>query len=339
MNSTNWWLKLIVFGLFMLLFGCSEDVEPAIEIRGSTMGTTYSVKVISTGFNQESLKKQIDDRLIDLNDVLSTYIPTSELSKLNRNERDEVIPISEDLRNVLEMSRKVYDLSGGAFDVTVGPLVNLWGFGPEGPTNGIPAAEQIETARSTTGFNRVLLSNEGIQRPAGLYIDLSAIAKGYAVDEIARLLTSAGANRYLVEIGGEVKTRGQNANNADWVIGLEAPDRSARRLLRTIPVRDLSMATSGDYRNYFEHEGRAYSHTIDPGTGWPVVHNQASATVLHESAAMADGLATACSVLGPAKTLALAEEMKLPVLAIIRDAEGFREELSSEMKRYLDKND
>ena len=166
-------------------------------------------------------------------------------------------------------------------------------------------------------------------------IDLSAIAKGYAVDVISDYLDSIGEKHYLVEIGGEVRASGVSGRGVPWVIGIEAPDMQARRLQRTLPINNLGMATSGDYRNFFEHEGQVYSHTLNPRTGRPVAHSLASVTVLHASAGYADGLATAFSVMGEAATMELAEANNLLVLAIIRDQESYTEVLSPELERYL----
>jgi thiamine biosynthesis lipoprotein len=332
-SSIDW---LTGFALLLgtcFLVACTPD-QPVVAVSGKTMGTTWSVKVVSDEINPSNLQQELDDRLVSLNEVFSTYIPESELSLLNR--ASGLVPISDELARVLDVSQDVYELSEGAFDVTVGPLVNLWGFGPDGPRNGVPDDLEIADAMSRVGFSRVTIEGRELARPDGLVIDLSAVAKGYAVDVLAQLLESKGADRYLVEIGGEVKTRGLNDRDQPWVIGIEAPDMEIRRLYGTIPVTNHGMATSGDYRNFFELEGRFYSHTLDPSTGWPVTHNLASVTVLHESAAFADGLATAFSVLGLDKTMAIAEANNLKVFAIIRENGGFRSLTSSAMDHYLE---
>jgi thiamine biosynthesis lipoprotein len=236
---------------------------------------------------------------------------------------------------VLSLSSEIHHLSGGAFDPTVGPLVNLWGFGPSGPRNGVPADEEISQAMARAGFTRLALQELTITKPRDLVIDLSAIAKGYAVDVVSDYLDAMGEHRYLVEIGGEVRASGRNDRHVPWVIGIEAPDIQVRRLQRSVPILNMGMATSGDYRNFFEHEGQVYSHTLNPKTGWPVRHNLASVTVLHPSAGYADGLATAFSVMGEAATMELAEANKLLVLAIIRDEGAYREVKSTELNRYL----
>ncbi len=319
--------------LVSLLSGCEDRRDSTVEISGKTMGTTYHIKVVSDEIDSGTLKIAIDEHLVQLNQVFSTYIPDSELSLLNEGAGD--IPVSRELMKVLSLSREIYDLSDGAFDPTVGPLVNLWGFGPSGPRNGVPSDEEIGQAMARAGFSRLALNDMSITKPGDLEIDLSAIAKGYAVDVVSDYLDSLGEHRYLVEIGGEVRANGRNDRHVPWVIGIEAPDMQVRRLQRTLPIQNMGMATSGDYRNFFEYEGRVYSHTLNPKTGWPVAHNLASVTVLHPRAGYADALATAFSVMGEAATMKLAEENKLLVLAIIRDQGSYKEVMSSGLNRYL----
>lgn len=325
------WPMMLAIGLF----GCGQAPEHMIEVSGRTMGTSYHIKIVGYDIDSPALKSRIDARLAALNDVFSTYIASSELSKINSELGGEPIAISDELDQVLQFSREIFEISGGAFDVTVGPLVNLWGFGPEGPAHGIPARKAIDEALARVGFSKITIKAQSITAPEGLSIDLSAIAKGYAVDEISELLDAAGASRYMVEIGGEVRTRGVNNRGVAWVIGVEVPDSETRRLQRTLPLKDMAMATSGDYRNFFEVSGRRYSHTLDPVTGWPVNHSLASVTVLHTSAAYADGLATAFSVLGLEKTMEIAEAHQLLVLAIIRESGSLYEIQSSALKAYL----
>ena len=335
LNSIDWWRKLIIFGLLSFTAACEDQAPSLVTLEGPTMGTTYSIKVVGAELDREALQRRVDQQLAAINATFSTYLDDSELSLINRSPRQQ-LSVSETMVFLLTMSQQIFELSGGAFDVTVGPLVNLWGFGPTGPMNGIPSEAEIRVALSQAGFARVRVDGRQLQRPASIYLDFSAIAKGYAVDEIARLLESSGAGDYLIEIGGEVKAKGRNSRGTAWVIGIEAPDRTSRRLYRTLPIIDLALATSGDYRNFFEHEGKVYSHTIDPRTGWPVDHRLASVTVLHESAAMADALATAFSVLGPDETMRLADEENLMVFAIIRGKDGFEERRSESLARYLE---
>ena len=367
-------LLIIASFLLMGLAGCSPPPAEMIHLRGETMGTTYSVKVINDGaesaitslssaetlgplsaetlgpltaktlgplstetlgpLSAKTLGPRIDNRLVELNQVFSTYIVDSELSVLNRS--SGTIPVTQELHRVLRLAWDVYALSEGAFDVTVGPLVNLWGFGPDGPASGVPGDAEIERAKANVGLHRLVLGSDSITKPANISIDLSSLAKGYAVEDIARLLEAAGATRYLVEIGGEVKAMGNNMRGGPWRIGVETPDITTRRIQKVLPIKDSAMATSGDYRNFFEADGQIYSHTLDPATGKPVVHGLASVTVLDIDAGFADAIATAFLVMGIEKTMVLAKEKNLRVLAILRHGpDEFEEIYSPAMQQYL----
>ena len=334
LTSTPWLRNLAPIAILIgLISGCVDSRVSTVEISGKTMGTTYHIKVVSDDLDPDSLKKDVDAQLFQFNQVFSTYIPGSELSRINVGYGD--IQVSREILKVLFLSREIYQLSGGAFDPTVGALVNLWGFGPSGPGKGVPSDEEISQAMTRAGFTRIVLGEQTITKPEGLVVDLSAIAKGYAVDVISDALKAMGEHRYLVEIGGEISASGMNGRDVPWVIGIEAPDIQARRVQRTLPILNMGVATSGGYRNFFEHEGQMYSHALNPVTGWPVKHNLASVTVLHPRAGYADGLATAFYVLGEVATMELAEANKLMVLAIIRDQGGYREVTSTELDRYL----
>ncbi len=319
----------------LLLVGCGGQELQVNELSGRTMGTSYSVKIVTDTAVPATLQAEIDATLISLNDVFSTYLPDSELSRLNQ--RSGIIPISAELARVLKLSHEIYELSSGAFDPTIGPLINLWGFGADGPREGVPTAEDIARALKKTGFDGVVLGEGELTKPANLSIDLSAIAKGYAVDQLAAVLEARGYRQYMVEIGGEVRASGTKPSGIPWIIGIEAPDMEIRRVYSTLPLLDMGMATSGDYRNFFAYEGRYYSHTLDPATGWPVTHDLASVTVLHQEAGYADALATAFTVLGLDKTLAIANANNYLILAIIRTPDGFETRSSNAMQAYVSK--
>lgn len=341
-NTGGWWR--VAFGciLALSLAACETPRDELIHLSGQTMGTTYNVKIVGlrmpatddTTMTPEELAQTIDQRLVDLNQIFSTYIPNSEISVLNRSAG--TLPISDEMHRVLTLAWQIHELSDGAYDITVGPLVNLWGFGPDGPTDGIPAAERIDEALMRVGQKRLTLGDNELTKPADISLDLSSLAKGYAVEEVAMLIENLGAMRYMVEIGGEVKTRGVNQRGRPWMIGVEAPDMNARHVHRVLPVRDSAMATSGDYRNFFEFGGNTYSHTLNPKTGRPVTHNLASVTVLDDDAGFADAIATAFSVLGPTQTMRIAEQKNLRVFAILRNGPDQYEELYSQpMQQYL----
>lgn len=307
------------------------------------MGTTYTVKVVSEKAplprHQRALENLVELQLESVDEKMSTYREDSELSRLNRWQDNEPFPLSVATYTVLRHAQEISGLTGGAFDVTVGPLVNAWGFGPGGE-RGPPADEEIERLRRHVGFQKLELdevSRSARKRDSQLYLDLSAIAKGYAVDRVAEALEGEGWTNYMVEVGGEIRTGGSNASGRAWQIAVARPVAGARELHRVLPLSNLSLATSGDYRNYYELEGRRVSHEIDPRTGYPVRHRLASVSVLDPLCVRADGLATGLMVLGPEDGYALAEERDIPALFFIRERneDVFREKASPALETWL----
>jgi Membrane-associated lipoprotein involved in thiamine biosynthesis len=319
--------------------GKSQDNNP-LSLSGMTMGTGYTVKVNRPDreIDIAGLKNSIDTLLENINAEMSTYRTDSELSKINRAGGNQWIAVPDDLYKVLHEGIRISQLSGGAFDMTVGPLVDLWGFGQQGRLLTIPDARTIMAARENTGYQRIHLQDapKAIRKDhAAVHIDLSGIAQGYAVDAVAALLEQASLNEYMVEIGGEIRVKGRNPDGDFWRIGIEKPVTDVRSVERIIHLKDSGLATSGDYRNYYEKDGTRYSHIIDPGTGKPVNHPLASVTVLHKECMLADAWATALFVLGPAKGMELAKKMKLPVLFIARNGGGFTESMTDEFRSYI----
>lgn len=297
---------------------------------GDTMGTTYTIKLIpaSLKIDLDTLHKQIDELLVTINSVMSTYDPNSELSLLNINKSNECIEVSPSLSFIIKNAINVSEMMEGNFDITVGPLVDLWGFGPNAIPETIPNDQTISLLLNNIGYEKLQLkeSNTCVKKQnADIYIDLSAIAKGFAVDEVAALLEDNLINNYMVEIGGEVKANGYNVNQIPWQIGIEKPINEQRSVQKIIPLQNYGLATSGDYRNYFEHNGKRYSHIIDANTGKPIQHNLVSVTVIHESTMIADALATAFMVKGDKEGLEIAEKNKLAVLFIIKQDNDFLE--------------
>ena len=297
------------------------------------MGTAYSVRIVvppdepdlalDGDLTMEGLSEQIAARLDELEDHFSTYRPDSEISRFNAYPGQEWFAVSPVFIDVFRQAMSVNELSGGAFDPTVGPLVDLWGFGAGGDAGRIPQQEELQQLLPSTGFTHLQLREmpAAVRRlRPGVQLDFSAIAKGYAVDEVWELLAQAGLSDFLVEIGGEVRTRGLRADGRDWSIGIENPDRSG--VAEAVRLRDAAIATSGDYRNYFQYQGRRYSHLLDPRTGWPVAHDLTAVSVISDTAAMADALATALLVLGPADGLELAEREHIAARLVLRSAVG-----------------
>lgn len=299
------------------------------------MGTTYSVKV-ADDVDAGALSAAIEAELVAVNAAMSTYIPDSEISRFNRAPVGTWFEVSPPMLEMLALSRSIHDASAGRFDPTIGPLVNLWGFGPEpADDQQAPPEAKIQEAMSRVGLDLVSSRDDALRRDADVYLDLSAIAKGYGVDRMAEIVEAAGATNYLVEIGGELRARGQNERGTRWTIAIERPDIGARVPYTTVALDDEAIATSGDYRNYFEVDGARYSHLIDPTTGRPITHNLASVTVLAPTTAAADGYATAIYIMGAEAGLALAEEKELPVFAIIKSDGGFETRYSSAFEAYL----
>ncbi len=304
------------------------------------MGTGYAVVLphLPLGMSKESLQQGIETVLKHVNDVMSTYQADSELSLLNKNPSTDWVPVSAELMTVLKEARRISELSGGAFDASVGPLVNLWGFGPEYHDLVVPEPQKVEEIRAYVGYEKLELRDEprAVKKAhPKMAIDLSAIAKGYGVDQVAAYLESLEAKHYLVDIGGELRTRGRNARGEPWTVAIEKPVPEGRFVQQLIHISDTGVATSGDYRNYFEQDGKRYSHTIDPTTGAPITHNLASVTVLHPLSMTADGLATALTVLGPEKGLALAEQKKWPVLMLVKTEDGFSQKMTSSFAPFI----
>ena len=330
---------LIIIFLMIGTGACQNNNYKIVLINGFTMGTTYSIKIKTADavVNQEKIRADIEKILLEINQKMSTYIVDSELSVINFSNSLDSNLISDDLFKVISHANTISKTTNGAFDITVGPLVNLWGFGPNKSENKIPSNEEIELIKKNIGYKKIYLNKQttSIKKlHPDLYIDLSGIAKGFAVDKIALYLNSYNLENYLVEIGGELIAKGTNEDNEVWQIGIENPNNN---LAKIIGLKDIAMATSGDYRNYFEKNGVRYSHTINPNTGKPIKHKLASVTVLDKTAMNADALATAFMVLGPAKTIELANELKIGVYLIIKNDENFYEEYNEYFEPFISK--
>ncbi len=297
-----------------------------MTISGQTMGTTYNVKYLPTKNtpDKELIKVDIDQLLIEVNRQMSTYQKDSEISQFNGLPlAGQSLIISDGFVEVLSFALLVAEKTQGDFDPTIGPLVNLWGFGPEGKRK-VPGIKELELARKKVGYKHLVLDREKKELKKnipGLYLDLSASAKGHGVDQVYELLKGMGLVHFMVEIGGEVRTSGYNQKNP-WRIGIERPDPNGlKRISQLIlPLEEKSVATSGNYRNYFEEGGKKYSHAINYRTGEPVTHTLASVTVVSEKNCLqADSWATALMVMGPIKGLEFANRENLSAFFIFKD--------------------
>lgn len=327
----------IMLGLILLASGCA-DADRHVRFAGVTMATRYAVTIARAGaLEADAVQARVDALLLDINKCMSTYDPASELSRVNANPSNDWIAVSAPLHHVLQAAKRIGTASGGAFDVTVGPLVNLWGFGPD-EREDFPAEADIRETLERVGQTWIEVRDEppGLRKQrADIAIDLSGIAKGYAVDAVAALLESLGARNYLVEIGGEIRARGHNTNDEPWRIGIESPVSDRREIAHTVALTGAGMASSGTYRNFFERDGVRYSHMLDPATGYPVSGPLAGVTVLHESAMVADAWATALMTLGAARAPAVAARAGIAALFFSVTADKVSSEPNDAFKRAL----
>ncbi len=317
--------------LAVLILSCSNSTQAAdrLQIIGETMGTYYAVTIDSPGEgdSESELRKTLEARLSEINAQMSTWDDASEISKFNHSASTDWIVVSEEFAKVMHEAGRIHKLTDGAFDPTVSPLIDLWGFGkPE--RRGVPDQPVIDRALKSIGMDRiqVRLSPPALRKSvAAVQLNLSAIAKGYAVDALAELLTTTGRPSFVVDIGGETRAGAPKASGDAWKIGVESPDSGPGQNeppRRILAVTETSIATSGDYRNAYVVDGVRYSHTIDPATGRPVKFPPASVSVMAESCMTADALATAMMVLGPQRGTALAEQMEVSVMFQIQRPDG-----------------
>lgn len=316
------------------------------RLHGSTMGTSYELQIVDMpeDIDVAQMVADVSQLLSELDtEIFSTYATNSELSRFNRHGVNVPFIASKKMIEVLLMAQEVSALSGGAFDITVGPLVNLWGFGPSVQVfDSVPSQHQIDVAKDLVDFQylRISPSNQEIRKTEDVYVDLSAIAKGYAVDQLAEYFDEAGVENYFLEVGGELKIKGNKPGQESWIPAIEAPLDTASQVYQIFYSRggNFAVAGSGDYRNYFEQEGVRYSHEIDPRSGRPVTHNLAAAYVIDDSAARADALATTYMILGLEDAISLAEKQGQAVYFICKESEGFKHYVSDEFSVYLGSN-
>lgn len=302
----------IILGLFFSLISCSSGQPPVEEvqiIRGETMGTYYQVSYV--GAPIPYFQDQIDSLLRAINQEVSTYEPNSLITQFNKSAKGIALGEAPHFRANLQVAEKVFQSTEGAFDATVMPLVNFWGFGYTDERQGsmVDSAE-VNRIRKFVGFDHVLLQGDSLLKDQPeVQLDLSACAKGYGVDEVARFLEASGLANYLVDIGGESRAKGAKPDDAIWRVGINVPDEDAAiyEIITAFPLENRSVATSGNYRNWYEVDGIKFSHTINPKTGFPERTELLSASVFHEQCAVADAYATSCMVLGVEKALSLAE--------------------------------
>ncbi|KEJ87861.1 thiamin biosynthesis lipoprotein ApbE [Sulfitobacter donghicola DSW-25 = KCTC 12864 = JCM 14565] len=300
--------------------------DEILKFSGLTMGTTFSLTVVDAprAVGEAEVQNAVNTALATVNKQMSNWDETSEISRFNASKSTDEQQISPELAEVMTAAEQVHIASGGSFDTTVGPLIELWGFGGDDSKHNVPSAQDIQMAAQRSGHGNTLrVGSAALQKKQDdVNVYLSAIGKGFGADLIGRELEKIGVKNYLIEIGGDLYAAGYNAEGSAWQIGIETPDANTRGLLDRVSVANLGMASSGDYRNFFEVDGTEYSHLIDPRTGHPVTHTTKSATVLAESAMLADAWATALHVMGQEEGLALAEREGIAVLFTQADVNG-----------------
>lgn len=319
-----------------------------LALGGQTMGTTWSVKLVAPPTaNADALAAMAQRELDSVVRQMSPWEPLSDLSRYNRAAAGSWTALPSAFAQVLRAAREVAEATDGAFDPTLGALVDLWGFGPRPFSGSPPDAQDLASLRETTGWRRLALDGDSLFQPGGLRLDLNGIAKGFAVDLVAAAFERAGARSYLVEVGGELRGAGAKPDGSPWWVELERPPtapargRAPLRLVgdgpRTlVALHGLSVATSGDYRRFFEHDGRRYAHTLDPATAAPVAHSTVSVTVLADSCMRADAYATALTVMAPEAALAFATDHGLAAMILADGPAGLEERLSPALSAMLD---
>ncbi len=330
--------------ILLVDWGGKHSKSQALQIHGRTMGTSYTVKLLNLPNDWEAVKtRQAIAKILDqLHTQMSTYNPNSEISKFNTSQSTDWFPVSKDMCAIVAESLRISKLTDGAFDITVGPLVNLWGFGAKDTHNEPPSKTTIEAAMRQIGYQYLQARCDG-HKPIALrktkpniQISLAAIAQGYGADRVADYLDRLGVQDYLVDVGGELRGHGVNAYGKSWRIGIQRPiPGSYGEAERIVHIKDCALATSGTYRNFFTKDSKNYSHTIDPKTGMPVTHNLVSVTIMTSSAAVADALATALSVLGPKPGYNLAIQQEWAVIFMVQDAGKLRIRVTPKASQYL----
>ncbi|MEO0369367.1 MAG: FAD:protein FMN transferase [Pseudomonadota bacterium] len=304
------------------------------------MGTQYRVLVVADQCEDESAQANLHDQLLAemnrVNAIMSHYIDDSELSTINKAPADQEIELSPDMAAVMLMSAQIFDASNGVFDVTLSPVIELWGFGKDGAVSQQPSEQELQQVAETVGFEKLnFLSNSLNKEHSDLQINLSAIAKGYAIDAVGELLDRLAFENYMIDIGGELKLSGHNKERGLWRIAIEQPNVLGG-IQSIISISETAVATSGDYRNFIELDGQKYSHTLSSETLSPVLHSLASVTVLHQSAAMADGFATAIMAKGEGAGIEFAKQQNLSYYAMVRqENQGYEVLMSDDMRRFL----
>ncbi|WP_313478022.1 FAD:protein FMN transferase ApbE [Atlantibacter hermannii] len=319
----------------------TETTQRAMVMEGKTMGTFWRVSLAGVAPERESALREKIQAQLDADDwLLSTWKKDSALMKFNRSTSTEPWPVSEAMSDIVTLSLRIGQKTQGAMDITVGPLVNLWGFGPDKQPVKTPSEQDIASAKTRVGLSHLTVrqtaQGQYLQKDIpDLFVDLSTVGEGYAADHLARLMEEEGISRYLVSVGGALASRGTNPEGRSWRVAIQQPTDRENAVSAIVDINGHGISTAGSYRNYYELDGKRLSHVIDPATGHPIQHTLVSATVISPTALEADGWDTGLMVLGPEKAKALALEQKLAVYLIIKEPNGFSTWMSPQFKTFL----
>ncbi|MFM8333689.1 MAG: FAD:protein FMN transferase [Candidatus Methylumidiphilus sp.] len=327
--------RLAALTITALFLSACQPGGGETELSGAAQGTTYHIKMVLAGLEAkpDALRKSVEELFADIDAKLSNYREDSEISVLNRQKTTGWLPVSREIVELLAIAKVVHAKSGGCYDLTIKPIFDLWGFSRH--ETKVPAQADIDRVLAHVGLDKVELDAEHARlrkTDPDVAIDLSSIAQGYTVGRVAKLLEAQGIHNYMAEIGGEMKVKGRKANGEEWRIAIEKPtpfSREVQKILSIPQQNGVAIMTSGTYRNFFEEQGRVYSHIINPKTGKPVDHNLLSATVLHEDPTWADAWSTALLCLGEARGYEAAEADQLRAMFIYHEGKELRERLSS----------
>lgn len=316
---------VIAAAIAAALTGCFSEEDSVEQYGGPTMGSTYSIKYVRHPGVQPlaRLQEETDRFLAQLDQELSTYRSDSDIERFNALPAGRCADVPGSVLRLVEAGNALRAESAGALDLTLEPLLNLWGFGPKANGDQIPTDQQIMEVLQRVGHRHLHVEGARLCKTAPVELDFNSIAAGYAVDEISARLKASGVTSYLVEITGELKAEGVKPDGSPWRIAIEAPRDDERVAQRVIELDGQSISTSGDYRNYFERDGKRFSHTLDPRTGAPITHRLAAVTVAQPSALRADGLSTALMVMGPDQGFAFAERNNIPAFFVTREGQAF----------------
>lgn len=328
----------LVSMLVVTLSACESSTERIEVLSGPAQGSTYTIKYVynTTTPAADAVGVAVQSILDEVDRQMSTYRLDSDLARFNQSPANTCMTMPQPVLDLVQYGYELSELSEGAFDLTLMPLLNVWGFGPQSRKKTVPSAEAIAAAKAQTGYQHVRVVDDQLCKDAAVQVDLNSIAAGYTVDRISQRFAELGIKNYMIEVTGELIAAGRKPDGSPWLIALEQPLGDGQRVVQRILELDgYGVNTSGDYRNYFEEDGVRFSHTIDPQTAAPISHRLASVTVIDRSTLHADGLGTLLLVLGPERGLAFAEKHKVAAFFVLREDNDFITQVSSEFSRIF----